>query len=320
MASDIFDSVKSLFYKAVFQFKKHSPEILTGVGIAGVVTGTVLACVATTKLEKTLEPHKKELDDIHENKEHLSEQEYRRDLARAYGKTAWSMVKLYGPSVAVEATSIGCLLGSHKIMRNRNAALASAYTTLSSAFDAYKKRVANKLGDEAEKEIRYDIQEKEIEEEYTDEKGKKKTRKKVVKMIDEAEGQSPYARFYDQGQSGWSRDASANLLYLRNTQAYFNDRLRLRGYVFLNEVYEYLNYPPIQEGQYLGWYYDPEDESLHNCIDFGIYDIHDVQKRNFVNGVENVVLLDFNIDGNIVDRFGVNNEKAKVQYQNRRGN
>ena len=318
MQSNIGDSIKSIFYKAVFQFKKHSPEILTGVGIAGVLTGTVLACVATTKLEKTLEPHKKELDDIHENRENCSEQEYRRDLARAYGRTAWSMVKLYGPAAVVEVTSVGCLIGSHKILRDRNAALAAAYTTLSTAFDRYKKRVANKLGDDAEKEIRYNIHEDMVEEEYTDEKGKKKTRKKVVKTIDEEE-HSPYSRFYDQGQSGWSRDASANVLFLNNVQAYFNDRLRLRGYVFLNEVYEYLNYPPIQEGQYIGWYYDPDDESLHNCIDFGIYDIHNVEKRNFVNGIENVVLRDFNIDGNIDDRFGVNNEKAKVQYQNRRG-
>lgn len=316
MASDILNSLKSIFYKAAFSFKKHSPEILTGVGIAGVVTGTVLACVATTKLEKTLEPHKKELDDIHENKENCSEQEYRRDLTRAYGRAAWSMVKLYGPAVLVESSAIGCLVGSHKIMRNRNAALASAYTTVSSAFDAYKKRVANKIGEEAEKELRYGIREEQIEEEYTDSKGKQKTRKKMVKVIDE-ETRSPYSRFYDEGQSGWSRDASANNIYLNNVQAYFNDRLKLRGYVFLNEVYEYLNYPPIQEGQYLGWYYDPNDESLHNCIDFGIYDIHDVSKRNFVNGVENVVLLDFNIDGNIVDRFGINNEKARIQYQNR---
>ena len=319
MANDIFDSLKSLFYKTSFSFKKHAPEILTGVGIAGVVTGTVLACVATTKLEKTLEPHKKELEVIHENKENCSEQEYRKNLARAYGKAAWSMAKLYGPSVLVETSAIGCLVGSHKILRNRNAALASAYTTLSSAFDAYKKRVANKLGEEAEKELRYDIQEEEIEEEYVDEKGKQKKRKKAVKTIGEPEV-SPYSRFYDQGQSGWSSDASANNVYLSGVQSYFNDRLRLRGYVFLNEVYEYLNYAPIQEGQYLGWYYDPDDETLHNCIDFGIYDIHDVQKRNFVNGVENVVLLDFNIDGNIVDRFGINNEKMRVQYQNRRGN
>ena len=319
MASDILNSFKSIFYKAVFEFKKHSPEILTGVGITGVITGTVLACVATTKLEKTIDPHKKEIEEIHENKENCSEQEYRRDLTRAYGKAAWSMVKLYGPAVLVESSAIGCLVGSHKIMRNRNAALASAYTTVSNAFDAYKKRVANKLGEETEKELRYGIQEEEIEEEYTDAKGKQKTRKKTIKTIDET-SISPYSRFYDEGQSGWSRDASANNIYLNNVQAYFNDRLRLRGYVFLNEVYEYLNYPPIQEGQYLGWYYDPNDESLHNCIDFGIYDIHDVNKRNFVNGIENVILLDFNIDGNIVDRFGINNEKARIQYQNRRGN
>ena len=313
------DSLKSLFYKAVFQFKKHSPEILTGVGIAGVVTGTVLACVATTKLEKTIEPHKKEIEEIHEEKEQMTEETYRTELTRAYGKAAWSMVKLYGPSVLVEVSAIGCLLGSHKVMRNRNAALASAYTTVSSAFDAYKKRVAEKFGDDAEKELRYGIREEEVEETYTDAKGKEKTRKKTVKTMDESE-QSPYSRFYDDGCSGWSRDASANNIYLKNVQAYFNDRLKIRGYVFLNEVYEYLNLPPIQEGQYIGWYYDPNDSTLHNKIDFGIYDIHNIEKRDFVNGFENVVLLDFNIDGNIVDRFGINNDRAKIQYQNRKGN
>lgn len=316
MQTNIGDSIKSIFYKAVFQLRKHSPEILTGVGIGGVLTGTVLACVATTKLEKTLEPHKKELDDIHERKENCSEQEYRRDLARAYGKTVWSMVKLYGPAAAVEVTSIGCLIGSHKILRNRNAALASAYTTLSSAFDAYKKRVADKLGDDAEKEIRYGVREEEIEEETTDSKGKKKIVKKTVKTMGEEEF-SPYSRFYDAGSYGWSRDASANKLFLRNTQCYFNNRLKIRGYVFLNEIYEYLNYPPIQEGQYLGWYYD---ENVENKIDFGIYDIHNDEKRDFVNCRENVILLDFNIDGDIVNRFGVNNNEEIVRYQNRRGN
>ena len=246
----------------------------------------------------------------------MSEKSYRKEITRAYGKTALSLIKLYGPAVLVEGSAIGCLVGSHKILRNRNAALASTLATVSTAFDRYKKRVAEKLGDEAEKELRYDIHKEEIEEEYTDEKGKKKVRKKTVSTINEEET-SPYSRFYDAGCCGWSRDASANLLYLKNVQAYFNDRLRIRGYVFLNEVYEYLNLPIIQEGQYIGWYYDPNDENLHNCVDFGIYDIHDARKRDFVNGYETVILLDFNIDGNIVDRFGINNEKMKVSYQNR---
>ena len=314
--TNITESIKGVFYKALFGLKKHSPEILTAVGITGVVTGTVLACVATSKLDKTLEPHKKEIDEIHESKEQMSEKAYRSEITKAYGRTALDMAKLYGPAVIVEGSAIACLVGSHKIMRNRNAALAAAYTTVSTAFDRYKKRVAEKLGDEAEKEIRYGIREEEVEEETTDSKGKKKIVKKMVKTMGEEEF-SPYSRFYDAGSYGWSRDASANKLFLRNTQCYFNNRLKIRGYVFLNEIYEYLNYPPIQEGQYLGWYYD---ENVENKIDFGIYDIHNDEKRDFVNCRENVILLDFNIDGDIVNRFGVNNNEEIIRYQNRRGN
>jgi hypothetical protein len=198
-------------------------------------------------------------------------------------------------------------------MRNRNAALAAAYTTVSNAFESYKKRVADKIGEEAEKEIRYDIRTEEIDEEYEDAKGKKKTRKKTVKTIGNSE-RSPYARFYAEGCDGWSKDPGQNITTLVSKQAWLNNRLKLRGYLFLNEVYECLGYPLIREGQYLGWFYDPNDSTLHNCVDFGIYDCHDILKCNFVNGFENVVILDFNIEGNIVDRFNVNNEEAILDY------
>ena len=306
------DILKHAFYKAVFQLKKHSPEILTALGIGGVVTGTVMACKATTKLEKTMESHKKELDDIHTNP-NPDEKEHRKEVTKAYLKTAWDLTKLYAPAVIVEGASIGCLLGSHKIMRNRNAALAAAYTTVSNAFESYKKRVADKIGEEAEKEIRYDIRTEEIDEEYEDTKGKKKTRKKTVKTMDGRE-KSPYSRFYADGCDGWSKDPGANVITLRSKQAELNKRLQIRGYLFLNEVYEFLGIPLIREGQYLGWFYDPNDPTLHNKVDFGIYDCHDILKCNFVNGFENTVLLDFNIDGNIVDRFNVNNEEAILDY------
>lgn len=302
--------IKHAFYKASFALKKHAPEILTGLGITGVVAGTVMACVATTKLEKTMEPHKKELEDIHANP-NPDEKEHRKEIVKAYGRTAWDMVKLYGPSVAVEAASIGCLLGSHKIMRDRNAALAAMYTTVSGAFDAYKKRVAEKYGEDAEKEIRYDIRESEVEEEYQDEKGKKKTRKKTVKTMDE-EVRSPYSRFYTTGCDGWSKDPGVSLRNLFEKQAWCNERLRARGYLFLNEVYELLSIAPIREGQYLGWYYEPGKHEVE--VDFGVFDCHDILKCNFVNGFEDTVILDFNLDGNIVDRFGVDNEEAVLDY------
>lgn len=309
MTTDIF---KSMFYKAAFQLRKHSPAILTGLGIAGVVGGTIMACVATSKLEKTLEPHKKEIDDIHANP-NPDEKQHRKDIVNAYGRTAWSITKLYGPAVAIEGAGIACILKSDHIMHNRNAALAASFSAVSTAFDSYKKAVAERYGENAEKEIRYDIREEDIEEEFQDKKGKIKTRKKKVKTYGETP-RSPWARFYTIGCDGWSKDPGANNLTLQTKQAFLNDRLRVRGYLFLNEAYEYLGIPPIREGQYLGWYYDPSDDTLHNCVDFGIYDCHDVRKCQFVNGVEDTVIVDFNIDGNIVDRFHVNNEDVVLDY------
>lgn len=309
MTTDIF---KSLFYKASFELRKHSPEILTGVGITGVVAGTVLACIATTKLDKTMEPHKQKLDDIHENP-NPDEKEHRKEVVAEYGKTVWDLVKLYAPAVTVESASIGCLLGSHKIMRNRNAALAAAYTTVSKAFDSYKQRVAERLGDEAEKEIRYDIREQEVEEEYTDKKGNTKKRKKTVKTMD-IETRSPYSVFWTAGCNGWDKDPGVSKRNLFEKQAWANERLIRRGYVMLNEVYELLGAEPTREGLYIGWYYDPSDPTLHNKIDFGVFDCSDILKQDFVNGWENTVILDFNVDGNIVDRFKVNNSKEKAEF------
>lgn len=309
-----FDIFKNAYYKAAFQLKKYSPDILTGLGIAGVVGGTIMACLATTKLEKTMEPHKKELEDLHTKASEMDDKSYRKEVVKAYGRTTWDLTKLYGPAAAVEIAGIGCILKSDSIMHNRNAALAAAYTTVSTAFDAYKHRVAEKIGEQAEKEIRYGIHDEEVEEEYTDKKGNKKTRKKTVKVMGETP-RSPWARFYTVGCDGWSKDPGANNLTLQTKQAWLNERLRIRGYLFLNEAYECLGITPIREGQYLGWYYNPSDPTLNNCVDFGIYDCHDLQKCQFVNGAEDTVIVDFNIDGNIVDRFNVNNEEAILDFQ-----
>lgn len=309
MITDIF---KTAFYRTTFQLKKYSPEILTGLGITGVVAGTVMACVATTKLDKTLEPHKQKLDDIHENP-NPDEKEHRKDIFTEYAKTGFDLAKLYAPSVAIESAAIACLLGSHKIMRNRNAALAAAYTTVSSAFDSYKKRVAEKVGEDVEKEIRYGIREEEVEEEYIDSKGKTKTRKKTVKTMDD-DVRSPYSVFWTAGCNGWDKDPGVSKQNLLAKQSWINERLIHRGHVVLNEVYELLGVEPTREGLYVGWYYDPTDPTLHNKIDFGVFDCGDILKQDFVNGWENTVILDFNVDGNIVDRFKVDNKKEAAEF------
>ena len=89
-------------------------------------------------------------------------------------------------------------------------------------------------------------------------------------------------------------------MFLRSQEAYANEKLKAKGYLFLNEVYSMLGIQETKAGQMIGWVYDPEVE---HKIDFGIYDLYRDSNRRFVNGVERSILLDFNVDGNIWEQM-----------------
>lgn len=111
---------------------------------------------------------------------------------------------------------------------------------------------------------------------------------------------SPYARFFDDSSPMWTRDSESNLRFLKHNQNYANDLLKSRGHLFLNDVYQLLGIPKTRAGQVVGWIYDPENGEGDNHVDFGIY--HDDQhSRDFVNGYEKSILLDFNVDGEILN-------------------
>ena len=109
---------------------------------------------------------------------------------------------------------------------------------------------------------------------------------------------SQYARFFDDVCVGWTKEAEYNKAYLMNTQKYMNDKLRANGYLFLNDVYDTLGIPRTKAGQIVGWIYNEEHPIGDNFVDFGLTS---ERNRNFINGFENVALLDFNVDGNILD-------------------
>ena len=77
-------------------------------------------------------------------------------------------------------------------------------------------------------------------------------------------------------------------------------KLKNDGFLFLNDVYDSLGIPKTEAGQIVGWIYDENDPERDNCVDFGIYNIHRVANRDFINGIEPVILLDFNVDGDIL--------------------
>lgn len=305
------------FTRVGFQFKKHSPEILVVAGVAGTVVSAVMACKATTKINFILEEAKEKIEVVHDGAEKgevkgylpngevgmipYSADDSKKDLAIIYAQTGLKMVKLYGPSIALGALSIASILTSHNVMRKRNVALAAAYTVVDKGFKEYRGRVVERFGEALDRELKYNIKAHEVKEVVVDEEtGKKKTVKKTVEVVDPNE-HSDYARFFDDGCNGWDKDSEQNLFFLRRQQDWANDKLKAQGYLFLNDVYQMLGIPKTKAGQIVGWIYDEKNPVGDNFVDFGIYDINRSKNRDFVNGYERVILLDFNVDGNILD-------------------
>ena len=281
---------------------KHSPEILAGVGVVGVVGSLVLACKATTKLSDVLEESKEQLDKIKEvaadpaYEEKYSQDDAKKDTTITYVQTAMKVTKLYAPSVILCASSLGCLLASNNILKKRNAALSAAYMTVDKSFKEYRKRVADRFGEEVEKEIRYNIKAEEITK--VDENGNEVTETvKVMDGTDDPNSYSDYARFFDESCAAWQNDAEYNLTFLKAQQQYANDLLKARGRLFLNEVYRMLGIDETKAGQVVGWVYNPDNPTGDNFVDFGIYNMQRERVRAFVNGYEPNILLDFNVDG-----------------------
>ena len=305
--TEIMNRATRAFHKVAFKTKQHSPVILVVTGTIGVIASTVMVCKANTKAGEILSETKSKLDDIHtvanmpEMAEKYTEADAKKDLAIVYAQAAVSYVKLYALPVALGIASVGCIFASHNIMRKRNIALAAAYATVDRSFKDYRSRVVERFGEALDKELKYGIKAQEIEETVVDENGEEKVVKKTVSVVD-PNMHSEYARFFDDGCRNWEKNSEYNLMFLKQAQNWANERLKSRGYLYLNEVYEYLGIPMTKAGHEVGWVYDTSENPIgDNFVDFGIYDLYNERARAFVNGYERTILLDFNVDGVISD-------------------
>lgn len=309
MKTDILNKATRVLGKAGLQIKKHSPEILIAAGTVGVVASAVMACKATTKLSTVLEESKENIDTIHayveDNgySEQYNEEDKKKDLTITYVQTGVKLAKLYAPSVALGVLSLTAIISSHNILNRRNVALTAAYATLETGFKDYRGRVIERFGKELDKELKYGIKAKEVEETIVDAKGKEKTVKKSVNVIDPNDI-SDYSRIFYDGNPGYvNGDPTATMYFLKCQQAHANDKLKRRGYLFLNEVYEMLGFSQIPDGQLIGWIYDEKNPVGDNFVDFGLFDTDNPATIRFVNGDENAVLLQFNHDGIIYNQI-----------------
>lgn len=289
--------------RAVLSSKRNSPHIFFAAGVAGAVGATVLACRATLKLEKTVDEIR---NDIHDVKTHAelersnhtlnptevmpyTDNMYYKDMGNVYVKSGLRVMKLYGPPTILGVASIAALTGSHVQLTRRNSALTATLAAVTKFYDEYRERVRKVVGDEKEREIYHDVKDVEVEG-----KGGKKA---ILKAID-LNGFSLYSKIFDEYNVNWSNSSEINRNFLQCQQNYANDKLKANGYLFLNDVYESLGFPKTEFGQVVGWVLDcSDDPEGDNYVDFGLF-----QSSLFINGQEQSIVLDFNVDGPVLDR------------------
>ena len=297
--------------KIGFELKKHSPEILVVAGIFGAVVSTVLACKATVDAGPVIDEAKDDIDKIHDlvadegliESGAYSKEEGTKALAGVYAKTGIKIVRLYAPALIIGSLSVTSILASNNILRKRNVALAAAYATVDKSFKKYRQSVIERFGDEVDKELRYGLKSETITETVTDEKGNTTEVTKKVSVLDDL-GYSEYAVLFDEVNSDFfKRDAEYNRWFLSAQERFANDKLKANGYLFLNDVFDMIGIPRTKAGQVVGWIYDPKRSDIDNYVDFGIMDINKRSSRDFVDGYEAAVILDFNVDGPILNSF-----------------
>jgi hypothetical protein len=202
---------------------KHSPEILTGLGTAGMIVCTILAVKATPKALKLIEEKKKE-----KGVEKLTPVET--------VKAAW---KPYAPAIAVGASSVACIIGASATNYRRNAALTAAYKLSETAFTEYREKVVETIGEEKEKEIKSKIAKDRVEKNPVSQNTVIVTGRGNDLCLDETSGRYFYS----------------DRNYIEKIQNDLNRRMLydICGYVSLNEFYDELDIEHLDIGDEIGW-------------------------------------------------------------------
>lgn len=201
--------------------ERHVPEILTGIGVAGMVTSTVLAVKATPKACLLINDRKDEL-------------EVEKLPVTELVKTTW---KCYIPAVVTCGASIACLVGASSVNFKRNAALATAYKLSEAALSEYKDAVIETIGEKKEQSVRDKVAEERL----------KKNPVSKSEVIVTGNGTT---LCYDPVGNSYFKSSIQQIESAKNK---LNARMLSENYVSLNDFYDELGIGPTKLGDDLGW-------------------------------------------------------------------
>ena len=284
--------------RAGLVLSKHTPTILTYAGIGGFVGTSVLASRATLTYRDKLAQEFEDFAGIAEAASRLKTytvEDQRRDKAIMYARIGLRTLKHYALPLALGAASAASIVIAHNMFKARIAALGAAYAAVTAAYENYKRKMVDSLGEDTVKKILATPSELEA----TWEDGP--DGRKIFEISADLENgaPSPYARVFDQSYTDWSSNRGNTEMFLNAVQNHMNDLLHARGHVFLNEVYDALGMERTQAGAVVGWVRGNGDDT----IDFGIGEGEVRVVNHKANRSESIYCLDFNVDGVIWDKI-----------------
>lgn len=213
---------------------KHSPEILTGIGIAGMVTTTILAVKATPKALALLQEAEIEKVD-NQVREGIAPDDISDKLTPV--ETVKATWKCYIPAAATGAASIACLIGASSVSLKRNAALATAYTLSETALKEYRSAVVETIGEKKEQIVRDKVAQDRIEKNPVSRNEVILTKKGDTLCYDHISG-----RYF-----------KSDIDQIKRAINILNRQLLSEMYMSLNEFYDELGLDHIGIGDELGW-------------------------------------------------------------------
>ena len=207
--------------------KRKSPELLTGFGIAGMLTTTVLAVKATPEALRRIEATKDELQ-----QDKLTPVET--------VKATW---KCYIPAGVTGVISTGCLIGASVTSGRRNVALATAASIAETSLLEYRNKVVETIGERKEESILDAIDKDRVE---------KNPPPQAIDDIPIAEGAAGMTLCYDSWNGGYFY---SNVDILQNAMHKLNRQMSTmtEPYVSLNEFYMEIGRQTVDNGEMFGW-------------------------------------------------------------------
>ncbi len=273
--------------------KRNAPELLLG---GALITGTATVILSSRATLKA-----KEINDSFKDQKQVLESDYaigaiddvemKKTVRSVYTKYAIALAKEYAIPAGLYAATVAMIYSSYKIQKDRQIALSAALTACTTAYST----LVNKLKKGAAagltaKEVLDGIEAREKIDPETGEVT-------IEKYQGEPVSTDIYKSRFDRYSSVWEKDKFQNESTLRGEQNWANDKLRLQGYLFLNDVYDRLGLPPTYEGQIVGWLAEGDGDGF---VDFGIFDCENYEDFRYDS---NAFELNFNVDGDILKHF-----------------